>query len=69
VTTTAPASVSAPPTREPSQRVVLIVLSLAAFMASLDLFIVNVAFPEIAQEFNGASLGDVSWILNGYAVL
>src|SRR3954452_19025445 len=69
VTTTASASVSAPPTREPSQRVVLIVLSLAAFMASLDLFIVNVAFPEIAQEFNGASLGDVSWILNGYAVL
>src|SRR3954469_10579977 len=48
---------------------VLAVLSVAAFMASLDLFIVNVAFPNIAREFPGSSLGDLSWILNGYAVL
>src|SRR5436853_171378 len=44
VTTTLPGAVTAAPAREPSHRVVLIVLSLAAFMASLDLFIVNVAF-------------------------
>jgi EmrB/QacA subfamily drug resistance transporter len=48
---------------------VLAVLSLAAFMASLDLFIVNVAFPDIGREFGGESLSDLSWILNGYAVL
>src|SRR5947209_4095148 len=48
---------------------VLAVLSLAAFMASLDLFIVNVAFPDIARDFRGSSLGDLSWVLNGYAVL
>src|SRR5205085_3545864 len=67
-TATLPGVVVAPP-REPSHRVVLIVLSLAAFMASLDLFIVNVAFPDISREFHGASLGDVSWVLNGYTVL
>jgi EmrB/QacA subfamily drug resistance transporter len=38
-------------------------------MASLDLFIVNVAFPNIARDFHGASLSDLSWVLNGYAVL
>src|SRR3954453_2187350 len=69
MTATLPAAVTTEPPREPSHRVVLIVLSLAAFMASLDLFIVNVAFPDISREFHGASLGDVSWILNGYAVL
>jgi len=45
------------------------ILSLAAFMASLDLFIVNVAFPDIGREFGGQSLSNLSWILNGYAVL
>ena len=48
---------------------VLGVLSLAAFMASLDLFIVNVAFPDVGRDFGGESLSDLSWILNGYAVL
>lgn len=38
-------------------------------MASLDLFIVNVAFRAIAQSFRGASLSDVSWVLNAYAVV
>jgi len=48
---------------------VLGVLSVAAFMASLDLFIVNVAFPDIARSFHGSSLSNLSWVLNGYAVL
>jgi EmrB/QacA subfamily drug resistance transporter len=45
------------------------VLSLAAFMASLDLFIVNVAFDDIQHSFSHASLTDLSWVLNGYAIL
>jgi len=55
--------------RSTSQGATLAVLSTAAFMASLDLFIVNVAFPHIARDFHGESLGNMSWILNGYAVL
>src|SRR3954463_14151476 len=46
---------------------VLIVVSAAVFMASLDLFIVNIAFPAIERDFGGTSLGSLSWILNAYA--
>src|SRR3954469_9537697 len=48
---------------------ILAVVSAAVFMASLDLFIVNVAFPDIRQEFDNASLADLSWILNGYTIV
>jgi EmrB/QacA subfamily drug resistance transporter len=57
------------PPRTASHHAVLIILSLAAFMASLDLFIVNVAFADIGHDFPGTSLSDLSWVLNGYAVL
>jgi EmrB/QacA subfamily drug resistance transporter len=67
VTTTAPYSIARP--RQAGHGAVLAVLSTAAFMASLDLFIVNVAFADIARDFHGESLGNLSWILNGYAVL
>ncbi|MDT7570739.1 MAG: hypothetical protein QOE05_913 [Actinomycetota bacterium] len=55
--------------RPTSAGAVLAITSLAAFMASLDLFIVNVAFPDIARDFHGESLSNLSWVLNGYAVL
>jgi EmrB/QacA subfamily drug resistance transporter len=38
-------------------------------MASLDLFIVNVALPQIARELHEPSLGTLSWVLNGYAII
>ncbi len=49
--------------------VVLFVLSLAAFMASLDVFIVNVAFDDIGRDFHGVSLADLSWVLNAYTII
>src|SRR3954465_876296 len=54
-----------------SQRsgVVLAVASLAAFMASLDVFIVNVAFDDIGADFSGATLGELSWVLSAYAIV
>ncbi len=53
------------------KRVALIVgvLSLAVFMSSLDLFIVNLAFPYISRDFHGSSLDSLSWVLNGYSIL
>jgi EmrB/QacA subfamily drug resistance transporter len=48
---------------------VLAVLSLAAFMASLDVFIVNVAFDSIGKDFHGSSLSQLSWVLNAYAIV
>lgn len=49
--------------------VVLLILSGAAFMASLDVFIVNVAFDDIGADFPDATLSQMSWILNAYAIL
>jgi EmrB/QacA subfamily drug resistance transporter len=49
--------------------VIVGVLSLAIFMASLDLFIVNLAFPYISRDFHGSSLDSLSWVLNGYSIL
>lgn len=51
-----------------SQRVLLIA-SLAAFMASLDVFIVNVAFDQIGRDFSGARLSQLSWVLSAYAIV
>ena len=48
---------------------IVVVLSLAAFMSSLDLFIVNLAFPYISRDFHGSSLDSLSWVLNGYSIL
>jgi len=52
-----------------SPRLILTILSLAGFMGALDLFIVNVAFDKIAQSFGGSSTANVSWVLNGYAII
>src|SRR6202162_6531788 len=53
------------------QRKGLVTLSVCVgvFMASLDLFIVNIAFPYIAKDYKATSLASVSWILSGYAIV
>jgi EmrB/QacA subfamily drug resistance transporter len=48
---------------------VSLVVCTGVFMASLDLFIVNIAFPAIGRHFHGASLPSLSWILSGYAIV
>src|SRR6202021_3365290 len=48
---------------------VVAVLALAVFMSSLDLFIVNLAFPYIGKEYPGTSLGSLSWVLNAYTIV
>src|SRR5438874_10094574 len=50
-------------------RGVLVVGSLGAFVAFLDVTIVNVAFPSIGSSFPGADLADLSWVLNAYNVV
>src|SRR4051794_28303151 len=45
------------------------IVSVGVFMASLDLFIVNIAFPDIRADFAGSSLADLSWVLNAYAIV
>jgi EmrB/QacA subfamily drug resistance transporter len=47
---------------------VTITVCVGVFMASLDLFIVNIAFPKIEHDFTGTSLSTLSWVLNAYAI-
>ncbi|MCW2958729.1 MAG: major facilitator superfamily 1 [Solirubrobacterales bacterium] len=48
---------------------VLTVVCIGVFIASLDLFIVNIAFPDIQADFAGTRLGALSWVLNAYAIV
>lgn len=48
---------------------VLLVVVVGVFMAGLDVFIVNIAFPQIHHDFPGASLGALSWILSAYTIV
>src|SRR4051794_17448061 len=43
-------------------------ISVAVFISILDLFIVNIAFPDIRREFSGSSLSELSWVLNAYGI-
>ena len=50
-------------------RTVLIIVTAGVVLAGLDLFVVNVALPQIARDLGTANLGDLSWVLNGYAIV
>ena len=66
----APPATGQPAGQAPSRRrwAVLAVLATVAFMAQLDLFIVNVGLPAISRSFSGTGLNDLSWVLNAYAI-
>ena len=64
---TAPAATTAPDSRRVTA--VIAVLSLAVFMSSLDLFIVNLAFPYISRQYPATSLSSLSWVLNAYTIV
>ena len=55
--------------RPSSSAAIVAVLALAVFMSSLDLFIVNLAFPSISREYPGTSLSSLSWVLNAYTIV
>jgi len=52
-------------------RLVLLIVCAGVVLASLDLFIVNVALPQIGADFHvrGSDLADLSWVLNAYAIV
>ncbi|MFE2519413.1 MFS transporter [Streptomyces mirabilis] len=47
----------------------LLIVCTGVILASLDLFIVNVALPDVAADLDVHSLADLSWVLNAYAVV
>ena len=48
---------------------VLAVVGLAVFLSILDLFIVNIAFPDLRRDFAGVDLSGLSWVLTAYAIV
>jgi MFS family permease len=46
----------------------LIVLT-GVFLSSLDLFIVNIAFPSISSTYHHESLSSLSWVLSSYTIV
>jgi EmrB/QacA subfamily drug resistance transporter len=64
-----PAPIQSLVATEESSKGVFAVVALAVFLAALDLFIVNIAIPAIQGSFHGTTVADVSWVLNGYAIV
>ena len=62
------ASPGAPGERPRPVLTALIVLT-GVFLSSLDLFIVNIAFPSISAGFHGESLSSLSWVLSAYTIV
>lgn len=52
----------------PGRGLSVAVVLTGVFVSSLDLFIVNIAFPDLKQSFPAAGLGDLSWVLSAYAI-
>src|SRR5436309_14464250 len=57
--------------RAASPAFVLLIVCAGVVLASLDLFIVNVALPQMGRDFHlrGSGLADLSWVLNAYAIV
>ena len=55
--------------RTASPTLVLVIVCAGVVLASLDLFIVNVALPSMARSFGSHGLGALSWVLNAYAIV
>lgn len=47
----------------------VLLVGVGAFLATLDLFIVNIAFPDIRADFPGTTNAALSWVLNGYGIV
>jgi EmrB/QacA subfamily drug resistance transporter len=48
---------------------VFAVVCAGTFVAQLDLFIVNIAFPSIPEAFPGATTSSLAWVLDAYAIV
>ena len=51
------------------RKAIFVVTALGAFMASLDLSIVNVAFPALERAFSHDARASLARVLTGYAIV
>src|SRR3954469_13296092 len=63
-------AMSDPATSEgPRASVVFGVTAVGAFMAALDLSIVNVAFPDLEASYPSASQASLAWVITAYSIV
>ncbi|HUY59653.1 MAG TPA: DHA2 family efflux MFS transporter permease subunit [Solirubrobacteraceae bacterium] len=55
--------------QDASASLVLVIVCASVVLASLDLFIVNVAMPSMARDLHQPNLSTLSWVLNAYAIV
>src|SRR3712207_4747763 len=55
--------------QDASPAAVLAIVCVGVVVASLDLFIVNVALPDISRDLGEPDLAVLSWVLNAYAIV
>lgn len=65
----APAAVHPAADERPNPWPTFVVCAVAAYISTLDMSIVNVAFAEIARTFPGSSRGTISWVVTAYSIL
>jgi EmrB/QacA subfamily drug resistance transporter len=61
--------VAEPPGVRRRRVVVFVITALGSFMASLDLSIVNIAFPDIKTSYPQASQASLAWIITAYSIV
>src|SRR6266567_4732751 len=66
---TTPALVDERRAPDARRRAIFVVTALGAFMASLDLSIVNVAFPALERSFSHDSQASLAWVITGYSIV
>src|SRR5881275_2405661 len=66
-----PRNLTTPSRPDASPGLVLVIVCAGVVLASLDLFIVNVALPQMAVDLHvrGDGVADLSWVLNAYAIV
>jgi EmrB/QacA subfamily drug resistance transporter len=64
-----PRPVVAVPAPKARSSAIFVVTALGAFMASLDLSIVNVAFPALERSFPHDSRAALAWVITGYSIV
>jgi EmrB/QacA subfamily drug resistance transporter len=52
-----------------SAPLILVIVCAGVVLASLDLFVVNLALPSLARDLHEHSLAKLSWVLNAFAIV
>lgn len=60
---------SGPVTSDQRRRMIFFLTSLGSFMATLDLSIVNIAFPTLERSFPHDHASTLAWVITGYSIV